>query len=75
MKKTLRFDYYVNKQSNKGEKLDKCFEKIKKELEQNPEILRNKIVSGYTLRFRKIEKVKVKEKKTQLLHIISGLVI
>lgn len=64
MKKILRFDYYVNKQSNKGKKLDKCFEEIKKELEQEPEILRNKIVSGYTLRFRKIEKVKVKEDST-----------
>lgn len=56
--KNIRFDYYRLHQGTKGSRLNKCLEDIKKELQTKPkEVLRNKTVSGYVVRFRELKKI------------------
>lgn len=56
--KNIRFDYYRLHQSTNGSRLNKCLEEIQKELETKPkEVLRNKTVSGYVVRFRELKKI------------------
>ena len=59
MKKDIRFDYYKLHQGTVGNSLTSCLEVISKELESEPQILRNKEIQGYTVRFREINKIPI----------------
>lgn len=59
VKRDIRFDFYKISQGEEGNSLLSCLTEIEKELQLEPETLRNKKVNGYAVRFREVQKVLV----------------